>query len=92
MATIHIPALLKHLTGNVDRVDIDIPPGERRSVREVISLLDRRYPGLQEGIMLDGDLSPSIAVFIDDEQALMGLDAKVTGEDEVFFIPPIVGG
>ena len=36
MTTVHIPALLKHLTGNMDRVDVALPPG-RHTVRDVLA-------------------------------------------------------
>ena len=92
MTTVHIPALLKHLTGNVDRIEVELPAGERRTVRDVLSLLQQRFPGVGAGLLLDGELSPSVAVFIGDEQALLGLDAKVSADDILRFIPPIVGG
>ena len=92
MTTVHIPALLKHLTGNMDRVEVSLPPGGQHTVRDVLARLEQRFPGFAAGIMLEGELSPSIAVFVGEEQALMGLDAQVDGQGTVHFLPPIVGG
>lgn len=84
--------MLRHLTGNQDPVEVDIPPGETRTVREVLAMLEPRFPGFRGALEVDGELALSVAVFIDDEQASMELDAKVGPSSTVFFVPPIVGG
>ncbi len=94
MATVHIPSLLRGLTGNAEQVDVDIAPEETRTVREVLDHLEERFPGIA-GRLLDpesGELVPGIAVFIDGAPAGMGLLAKVREEHSLFFLAPIVGG
>lgn len=92
MATVHIPALLREMAGGAERVEVEIPAGETLTVRQVLERLDNDHRGLLEALLYGDELLPGIAVFIDDHQALMGLRAKVGAENEVRFLPPIVGG
>jgi hypothetical protein len=94
MATVHIPSLLRELTQNAEQVEVDIPPGEKMSVREVLDRLDERFPGIKARLLdeTSGELVPELAVFIDGEPAGLGLLAKVQQEDAIFFLAPIVGG
>ncbi len=93
MAMVHIPSLLRDLTGNADQVRVDIPEGESKSVREVLDLLEGSYPGMKARLLDEqGDLVPHLAVFIDGESAGMGLLAKLGADNELFFLAPIVGG
>lgn len=93
MATVHIPSLLRDLTGGAEQVRVDISEGERMTVREVLEGLERRFPGMRARLLdAQGELVPHIAVFIDGEQAGMGLMAKVGAENDLFFLAPIVGG
>ncbi len=94
MTTVHIPSLVRNLTGGAEQVEVDIAPGEKLSVREVLAQLEERFPGLA-GRLLEqesGELVPGLAVFIDGEPAGMGLLSKVGQEDSLFFLAPIVGG
>ena len=92
MPTLYIPSLLRDLTGNVERVDVPIPPGETRSVRSLLSELERRFPGVEERLLYEGDIMPGIAVFVNGEQTRLGLREKVPPDCEIHFIPPTVGG
>ena len=94
MTTVHIPSLVRDLTGGAEQVDVDLAPDEKLAVREVLVRLEERFPGLA-GRLLDqesGELVPGLAVFIDGEPAGMGLLAKVGRQDSLFFLAPIVGG
>lgn len=92
MAVVHIPALLRELTGNREEVEIAIPPDQAISVREVLSRLEATYPGVEERLLWEGDLMPGIAIFVDGEQCMMGLSHKVGDDSQIYFIPPVVGG
>jgi len=94
MATVHIPSLLRELTQQAEEVEVDIPAGERLTVRELLARVDARYPGVTARLVdgESGELVPEFAVFIDGEPAGMGLLAKVAHEDAVYFLAPIVGG
>ena len=93
MATVHIPSLLRDLTGNVEQVQVDIDEGETLSVRKVLEQLEGRYPGMSARLLDEqGDLVPHLAVFIDGESAGMGLMAKLGPDNDLYFLAPIVGG
>ena len=92
MTTVHIPAPLRHLTEGAEQVTVTIPPGQQRTVRELLTELEQRHPGLMAELTEAGELSPYLAVFVDGEQAGMGLQTKITEENEVFFLAPVAGG
>ena len=92
MTTVFIPAQLRDLTGGVEQIAISIPPGETRTVREILDELERLHPGLEERLLVEGDLTPYLAVFIDGEPAGLGLQARVKQEHQVYFLAPVVGG
>ena len=92
MATVHIPSLLRHLTDGLLELPVEVVPGERPTVRTLLERLDASHPGLLAGMLMDDDLMPGLAVFVDDEQALMALGARVEPDSVVHIIPPVVGG
>ena len=89
---VHIPSLLRDKVGGAETVEAEVPPGGRITVRQLLERLDTRYPGLLEALTYQDDLLPGIAIFIDNDQALMGLQAQVEAGSDVRFLPPIVGG
>ena len=92
MTTVYIPALLRDYTSGAEEVEIPLTPGETVSVRRLLDLLDEKHPGFRDHLLMEGELIPGIAVFVNSEQALMGLQAKVENAGVVHFIPPVVGG
>jgi molybdopterin synthase sulfur carrier subunit len=87
MANVVIPALLRKFTGGVDRVEV-----RGATVRELVRELGRRFPGLEDQLIEEGEIKPSIAVSIDGEIATGGAMEKVGADSEVHFIPAIGGG
>ncbi|MCH7605960.1 MAG: MoaD/ThiS family protein [Chloroflexi bacterium] len=87
MATVFIPTMLLPLTGGVKQVVF-----EAANVRQVISGLEDRFPGIKERLIAEGKLAPNVAVAIDGEVARMGLLEKVGENSEVHFVPAIGGG
>ena len=92
MATVHIPALLRDLTRDAERTEVEIPAGQAITVADLLRQLEQRFPGLSERLVAEERLVPGLAVFIGGEQARMGLLAKVRQEDDVYFLAAIVGG
>ena len=92
MATVYIPALMQHLTGGADQVEVAVPAGERITVRQLLEAAGRQHAGLLDALLYEDDLVPHLAIFIDNDQALMGLRAKLNHDSEVRLLPPIVGG
>lgn len=87
MATVFIPALLRSYVAGQARVDV-----EGETVRAVVAALDARYPGLQNRLIDGDDLAAGLAVFIDGQQAALGLAARVSPQSELHFLPAIAGG
>jgi molybdopterin converting factor small subunit len=88
--TVHVPALLRDLTGN--RQLVQLPATGTVTVRELLRSLDAAYPGFSDRLLYQDDLLPGIAVFVNGEQGLMKLQEKVPPAAVVHFVPPIVGG
>jgi sulfur-carrier protein len=87
MSTVVIPALLRKFTGGIERVDV---PG--KSIRELVRNLGDQFPGIDQQLLQDGDIRPSIAVSIDGEIATGGVLDPVSENSEVHFIPALGGG
>jgi molybdopterin synthase sulfur carrier subunit len=87
VATVFIPSLLRDLTGGADRVEV---PGA--TVRQIVTQLESRYPGVRERLC-DGDqLSGRVQVAVDGHVSRLGMLEKVGETSEVHFIPAISGG
>ncbi|HTE84756.1 MAG TPA: MoaD/ThiS family protein [Dehalococcoidia bacterium] len=88
MAVVWIPALLQAISGGDRTATV---PGA--TLREVITNLDARYPGMKDRLLDDdGRLRPEIAAAIDGETEHWGLLEPVKESSEVHFIPAIGGG
>jgi molybdopterin converting factor small subunit len=92
MATVHIPSLLRDLTGGAGEVDVPLDAGTEIAVDELLRRLDARFPGFSERLLYRGDLMPGLAVFVDGVQGHMKLKEKVGPASQVHFLPPIAGG
>jgi sulfur-carrier protein len=87
MPIVVIPSLLRRFTQGLERVEV---PGS--TIRELIRNLGERFPGIDQQLLVDGDIRPSIAVSIDGEIATGGVLDSVTETSEVHFIPALGGG
>jgi molybdopterin synthase sulfur carrier subunit len=87
MPTVVIPALLRKFTGGIERIDVS-----GKSIRELVRNLGEQFPGLDQQLLQDGDIRPSIAVSIDGEIATGGVLDAVSENSEVHFIPALGGG
>lgn len=87
MPTVVIPALLRKFTGGAERVQV---PG--RSIGELVRHLGERFPGIENQLLANGDIRPSIAVSIDGEIATGGVLDPVGENSEVHFVPALSGG
>ena len=87
MPEVHIPAMLRELTGGRSTVE-----AAGATVREVIEDLERRWPGIRDRLTDDGRLRPNLAVAIDGEVGPLGLREAVEPSSEVHFVAAIKGG
>ena len=88
MVTVHIPIAFRGLSGGRDKVDVE----GGGSLRTVIQRLDDDCPGIEERLILEGDIHPGIAIFIDDEQTSEGLISRVPKDGSIFILPAMGGG
>ena len=87
MPTVWIPALMRHLTGERESVQVS-----GATLREVIDALERQFPGIKARLCQDDHLRPGLAAVIDGQVARGGLSEAVLDHSEVHFIPAIAGG
>jgi hypothetical protein len=87
MAVVWIPSLMRSLTEDQPRVEV-----QGGSVREVIEELEIAYPGTRERIC-DGDvLRAGIAVSVDGIVVEGGLRQGVGPHSEIHFVVAVSGG
>ncbi len=87
MAVVIIPPLLRDLTGGQTSVSV---PGD--SVREVITELELRFPGIAERLCEDGRIRPGMAVAVDSIVSTVGMRHHLSEKSEVHFLPALSGG
>jgi sulfur-carrier protein len=87
MATVHIPAPMRTLTGG--QVEVQALGA---TLGEVIESLEAAYPGLKERLTEGSRLRPALAVFVDGEMVPAFLTTKVGVEAEIYIAPAISGG
>jgi molybdopterin synthase sulfur carrier subunit len=87
MAHVWLFASLRGVTGGKSPVTV---PGT--SVREVISQLEKTYPGAKAALIYEDDLMPGLAVVVDGVTSNLGLLERVGENSEVHFLPAIGGG
>lgn len=87
MATIWIPPLLQDVTQGQKQLTV---PGE--TVRDVIAVLERDFPGIESRLIKDGRIHPGISVVVDSEASTVGLLHRLSESSEVHFLPALSGG
>ena len=90
MATVRIPTPLRKLTEGKEEV-----AASGATIGEVLSNLDRAYPGIKARICDDsGAVRKFVNIFANDEDIrfLKNLDTPVKESDEVSIVPAIAGG
>ncbi len=87
MPTVVIPPLMRKLTDGEENITI---PGT--TIREVISNLDDRYPGMKERLCEEYRLKPGIAVYINGLLTRGSILDRVDTDAEIHFLPAISGG
>ncbi len=87
---VRIPSPLRSLTGDKSEVN-----ASGANVRELISDLDAKYPGIRERLCDEsGEVRRFVNIFVGEEDIrfLSGLDTPVDSGTEVSIIPAIAGG
>ncbi|MFC4000032.1 MoaD/ThiS family protein [Nocardiopsis sediminis] len=86
---VRIPTILRNLTGDKKAVD-----GEGATLGELITDLDKNYPGLGARLSDDGKLRRFVNVYLNDEDVRFtgGLDTELKDGDTVTILPAVAGG
>ena len=87
MPQVYIPPLLKSLADGADVVEV-----VAGNVRGIVEELERRFPGVRERLVEDGELKAGLTVAVDGNVSPLGLLQKVATDSEVHFLPAIGGG
>ncbi|GAB0103150.1 MoaD/ThiS family protein [Nocardia sp. JMUB6875] len=89
MISVSIPTILRPHTSGDKRVRV-----QGGTVAEVISDLERNYPGLAGRVARDGKLHRYVNVYVDDEDVRFngGLQAIVPVGATVTILPAVAGG
>jgi len=86
---VRIPTILRPYTNNEKIVSAD-----GASLSEIITSLDKNFPGLGERLLENGELRRFINIYINDEDVrFMGsLAATLKTGDSVTILPAVAGG
>ena len=87
---VKIPTMLRQHTGGEARLT-----GEGRTLRDLLSDLDTRHPGILKRIVTDeGSLHRFVNVYLNDEDVryLGALETEVNDGDVVSILPAVAGG
>lgn len=86
MPVVFIPTPLRKLSGDI--ATVEAPAG---TIAEIIAELDRRFPGMSDAIIEDGQMRPGVVAAIDGE-ATSWLLERVPEGAELHFLLAISGG
>ena len=88
MPIVFIPATLRACCGGRDHIEVPIVG----SVRRVFEELETQCPGFGEQVLLDGELRPGLAIFVDEELAPEGLIQRVSKDGTIRILAAMGGG
>ncbi len=90
MATVYVPSPLRRMTGGQSKIQ-----ARGASVRELLSALERQYPGIRQQVCDEtGEVRSFINVFVNGTEIrqLQGLATPLGDADDVSIIPAMAGG
>ncbi|NQV23715.1 MAG: MoaD/ThiS family protein [Rhodopirellula sp.] len=87
MITVFIPPQFRSLAEGVESIEV-----EAASVRQAITCLDERFPGIADRLCQGDELRPGLSVSVSGRVSGLGLFQKVSPGGEIHFLPAIGGG
>ena len=90
MSTVRMPPILRQAVGGAREVD-----ASGATVREVLTDLTDRYPGIKGHLLDDGgELNRFVNVYVNNEDVRLGegLDTAVGSDSTVIVLPAMAGG
>lgn len=87
--SVSIPTLLRPLTQNQKRIDI-----EGATVRELIERMESQYPGIRERLLDGGQMHRFVNVYVNDNDIRFAdnLSTALKDGDNVTILPAVAGG
>jgi molybdopterin synthase sulfur carrier subunit len=87
--TVHIPTILRPLTGNQKRIEIT-----GLNVTEVIEAMERQYPGVKEKLITGGKAHSFMNIYVNDDDIRFsdGLSTRLNDGDSLTILPAVAGG
>jgi molybdopterin synthase sulfur carrier subunit len=89
MSTVRIPPALRNEVGGAREL-----PAQGGTVRELLSDLMTRFPGLRARLVEEDEVAPFVNVYLEGEdvRTLDGLDTPVGEGSTVILLPAMAGG
>ena len=86
---VYMPSPYRDLTDGVAHVEID-----GQSVADVITRLERNYPGFQERVCEGAEIKHFVNIYVNSQEirSLRGINTELRAGDEVAFVPMMAGG
>ena len=88
--TVRIPAPLRKVTNDKDRVEVDA-----ENLADMVQAMEEQYPGIKERLLDEaGELRHFVNIYVNgvDVQFLDGLETAISESDEVSIVPAVAGG
>ena len=88
--TVRIPAPLRKVTNDKDRVEVDA-----ENLADMVKAMEEQYPGIKERLLDEaGELRHFVNIYVngEDVQFLDGLETAISESDEVSIVPAVAGG
>ncbi|MFB0900555.1 MAG: MoaD/ThiS family protein [Dehalococcoidia bacterium] len=87
MINIFIPTMLRKKCSGTNKFEVS-----GKNLREIIYALENLCPGMQEILIHENLINPSIQIAINGQSVTTGLSTIVPPESEINIIPAIAGG
>ena len=92
---VRIPAPLRNLTGEINKIEINLSNIDERQVKNLLDYIDNEFPGFKEKLFNPtGELKQFVNIFINGEDAryIKGINTEVVSGDEISIVPAVAGG
>ena len=92
---VRIPAPLRNLTGENNKIEINLSNIDERQVKNLLDYIDNEFPGFKEKLFNPtGELKQFVNIFINGEDAryIKGINTEVVSGDEISIVPAVAGG
>ncbi|HJN58979.1 MAG: MoaD family protein [Dehalococcoidia bacterium] len=92
---VRIPAPLRNLTGENNKIEINLSNIDERQVKTLLDYVDKEFPGFKAKLFNPtGELKQFVNIFINGEDAryIKGINTEVVSGDEISIVPAVAGG